>query len=85
MIANIIQVGFFAGSILFLFITMIVVSAGWRKTCATFKNITKTQYPDLDFKCNGQQPHYLAYQPNGGEFIAAAVSQLIDKLLLIFS
>ena len=51
---------------------MIVVSAGWGKTCATFKNITKTQYPDFDFKCNGQQQNGL---PNGGEFIAAAVSQ----------
>ena len=61
---------------------MIVVSAGWGETCATFKNITITQYPDLDFKCNGQQQNGL---PNGGELIAAAVSQLIDKLLLIFS
>ena len=76
MIANIIQVGFFAGSILFLFITMVVVSAGWRKTCDTFKNITQTQLPELVFKCNGEQPNYgLRFRPNGGEFIGAAVSQ----------
>ena len=63
---------------------MIVVSAGWGETCATFKNITKTQYHDLDFKCNGQLQNDFPF-PNGGELIAAAVSQLIDKLLLIFS
>ncbi|XP_019861038.1 PREDICTED: uncharacterized protein LOC109589388 [Amphimedon queenslandica] len=87
LIANIIQVGFFVGSILFLFISMVVVSAGWRKTCDTFKNITKTQYHELVFKCNGQQPSYglpyLPYLPNGGEFIGAAVCAALGILFTI--
>ena len=64
---KIIQVGFFAVSIFFLFITMIVVSAGWGKTCATLKNIDSTRYD-----CYG--PHR-GNPPNGADFITAAVSQ----------
>ncbi|XP_019856341.1 PREDICTED: uncharacterized protein LOC109584882 [Amphimedon queenslandica] len=85
LIANIIQVGFFVGSILFLFISMVVVSAGWRKTCDTFKIITQQpQYHDVVFKCNGEQPNYgLSYRPNGGEFIGAAVCAALGILFTI--
>uniref|UniRef100_A0A1X7U2U1 Uncharacterized protein n=1 Tax=Amphimedon queenslandica TaxID=400682 RepID=A0A1X7U2U1_AMPQE len=85
LIANIIQVGFFVGSILFLFISMVVVSAGWRKTCDTFKNITQqTQYHEFVFKCHGEQPNYgLPYRPNGGEFIGAAVCAALGILFTI--
>ncbi|XP_019856185.1 PREDICTED: uncharacterized protein LOC105313950 isoform X7 [Amphimedon queenslandica] len=81
LIANIIQVGFFIGSILFLFITMVVVSAGWGKTCATYKNITSsggTPRSFFNIECTG--PQFFRgellrgpYQPNGTEIITAAV------------
>ena len=77
LISMIIQFGFFAGSILFLFITTIVVSAGWGKTSFTYFNIT-SNHPNIDtgFDCDG--PQYISgsgpYPPNGAEFITAAVS-----------
>ena len=79
LLAKIMQTVFFAGSIVTLFITTFVVSAGWGKTCFTYFNVT-SQHPDIDsgFHCDG--PQYSAitghgpYPPNGGEFIAAAVS-----------
>ena len=75
LIAKIIQVGFFAGSILFLFITTVVVSAGWGKSCATFNNITKNG-GDTTFDCTGPRYSfgYGLYLPNGEEFITAVVS-----------
>ena len=72
------QIVFFAGSIVTLFITTIVVSAGWGKTCFTYFNIT-SNHPDIDsgFHCDG--PQYISgsgpFPPNGAEFITAAVSQ----------
>ncbi|XP_019863380.1 PREDICTED: uncharacterized protein LOC109592356 [Amphimedon queenslandica] len=87
LIANIIQVGFFVGSILFLFITMVVVSAGWGKTCATFKNITKAQDygPSFKFKCTEQLQKQTdsPYRPNGAEFIGAAVCAGVGTLFTI--
>ena len=85
LIANIIQVGFFAGSILFLSITTIVVSAGWGKTCATYhnNNIPHRQlffyqvFDSENFQCAGPRytrSGYGPYLPNGAEFIAATVS-----------
>uniref|UniRef100_A0A1X7U438 MARVEL domain-containing protein n=1 Tax=Amphimedon queenslandica TaxID=400682 RepID=A0A1X7U438_AMPQE len=78
LIANIIQAGFFVGSILFLFITMIVVSAGWGKTCATYRNITSsggTSNSAFNIDCTG--PQYISdvgpFAPNGADFITAAV------------
>ena len=75
LIAKILQIGFFAGSILFLFITTVVVSAGWGKSCATYKNITKNGGNTI-FDCTG--PQYVSdigpLPPNGAEFITAAVS-----------
>ena len=71
LIAKIIQVGFYAGSIVFLFITTFVVLAGWGSSCL-YSNITK--YPNLD--CTG--PRYVLghgpYPPNSADFITAAVS-----------
>uniref|UniRef100_A0A1X7SJD3 MARVEL domain-containing protein n=1 Tax=Amphimedon queenslandica TaxID=400682 RepID=A0A1X7SJD3_AMPQE len=82
LIAKTIQVGFFVGSILFLFITMIVVSAGWGKTCATYKNITDsggTPRSVFNIDCTGPQfthsdyyPPRGPYPPNGAEIITAA-------------
>ena len=79
LISMIIQVGFFAGSIFFLFITMIVVSAGWGKTCATYKNITRAGItPNSEFNIDCTRPQYSyrhgPYPPNGTDFITAAVS-----------
>ena len=84
MIAKIIQGGFFVGSILFLFITMIVVSAGWGKTCATYKNITTAgAVPRSLFNLDCTGPQYVSngdgsgigpFPPNGAEIITAAVS-----------
>ena len=78
-ISMIIQFGLFFGSILLLFITSIMVSAGWGMTCFTYFSIT-SKYPNIDsgFHCNG--PQYTAisgsgpFPPNGAEFITAAVS-----------
>ncbi|XP_019856336.1 PREDICTED: uncharacterized protein LOC109584879 isoform X2 [Amphimedon queenslandica] len=84
LIAKILQIGFFSGSILFLFITTVVVSAGWGKTCATNKNITKTG-ADTYFDCTG--PQYLSglgpLAPNGAEIITAAAFAGIGVLLTI--
>ena len=84
LIIKIIQVGFFAGSILFLFITTVVVSAGWGKTCATYKNITRagiTPNSIFNLDCTGPQyasngygPGIGPFPPNGAEIITAAVS-----------
>ncbi|XP_019856181.1 PREDICTED: uncharacterized protein LOC105313950 isoform X3 [Amphimedon queenslandica] len=80
LIAKILQVVIFVGSILFLLITMIVVSAGWGKTCATYKNITSsggTPNSLFNIDCNG--PQYVSgssvgpFPPNGAEIITAAV------------
>ena len=67
---------------------MIVVSVGWEKTCATYKNNNIPQrqflYQTFDsesFQCAGPQYTQSGYGlygphvPNGAEFIAAAVSQ----------
>ena len=54
---------------------MIVVSAGWAKTCATYKKLAKDakySYLASDFHCKGYQ--YINSPPNGAEFIAAGVS-----------
>ena len=68
---------------------MIVVSAGWGKSCATYKNITRTG-GRASFDCTG--PQFFRYglyslkgpdPPNGAEMITAAVSKKY-KLLLIF-
>ena len=73
LIAKILHIGFFAVSISFLFITTVVVSAGWGKTCATFKNMTTTDpSADFDFQCTGKLHAYIL-EVNGAEFIAAAV------------
>uniref|UniRef100_A0A1X7U3Q4 Uncharacterized protein n=1 Tax=Amphimedon queenslandica TaxID=400682 RepID=A0A1X7U3Q4_AMPQE len=81
-IAKIIQVVIFVGSILFLLITMIVVTTGWEKTCATYKNITRTGGTPgsvFNLDCNG--PQYISdsysssigpFPPNGAEIITAA-------------
>uniref|UniRef100_A0A1X7U3P9 MARVEL domain-containing protein n=1 Tax=Amphimedon queenslandica TaxID=400682 RepID=A0A1X7U3P9_AMPQE len=61
LIAKILQVVIFVGSILFLLITMIVVSAGWGKTCATYKNITSsggTPSSLFNIDCTGPQYIY---------------------------
>ena len=84
-IAKILQVVLFAGSIIFLFITMVVVSAGWAKTCATYKKLMHqlTLRDDAGisitfntvFKCTGSQNSLAgAIPPNGAEIITAAVS-----------
>ncbi|XP_019856332.1 PREDICTED: uncharacterized protein LOC109584878 [Amphimedon queenslandica] len=85
-IAKIIQVGIYVGSILFLFITTIVVSAGWGKTCATYNNLSRTGItPNSYFKinCNGPQHSYGygPYPPNGADFIAAAVFACVSAVL----
>ena len=66
---------------------MIVVSVGWEKTCATYKNkILHRQlfyqvFDSESFQCAGPQytqsgyGSYGPHLPNGAEFIAAAVSQ----------
>ena len=89
MIAKIIQVGLFTGSILFLFVTMIVVSAGWGKTCATYRNITSsggTPRSLFNIDCTG--PQYFSgvgpFPPNGAEIITAAVSKKIQGITNIF-
>ncbi|XP_019856180.1 PREDICTED: uncharacterized protein LOC105313950 isoform X2 [Amphimedon queenslandica] len=91
LIAKILQIGFFVGSMLFLLITMIVVSTGWGKTCATYKNITRTGgVPGSVFNldCNG--PQYISdglgssigpFPPNGAEIIIAAVFAGVGVLL----
>ncbi|XP_019856177.1 PREDICTED: uncharacterized protein LOC109584769 [Amphimedon queenslandica] len=88
LIANIIQAGFFVGSILFLFITMIVVSAGWGKTCATYRNITSsggTPRSLFNIDCTG--PQYRSsvgpFAPNGADFITAAVFAGVGAVLAI--
>ncbi|XP_019856179.1 PREDICTED: uncharacterized protein LOC105313950 isoform X1 [Amphimedon queenslandica] len=80
LIAKILQVVIFVGSILFLLITMIVVSAGWGKTCATYKNITSsggTPSSLFNIDCTGPQYIYGSrgspFPPNGAEIITAAV------------
>ncbi|XP_019856183.1 PREDICTED: uncharacterized protein LOC105313950 isoform X5 [Amphimedon queenslandica] len=86
LIAKILQVVIFVGSILFLFITMIVVSAGWGKTCATYRNITSsggTPRSVFNINCNG--PQYISdsspFPPNGAEIITAAVFAGVGVLL----
>ena len=60
---------------------MVVVSAGWRKTCATYTNITRTGGgPNFKIHCSG--PQYFSgvgpFAPNGADFITAAVSHYIN-------
>uniref|UniRef100_A0A1X7U4Y6 MARVEL domain-containing protein n=1 Tax=Amphimedon queenslandica TaxID=400682 RepID=A0A1X7U4Y6_AMPQE len=90
LIANIIQAGFFVGSILFLFITMIVVSAGWGKTCATYRNITSsggTPRSLFNIDCTG--PQYRSsvgpFAPNGADFITAAKCSGVANVLAIIT
>ncbi|XP_019861689.1 PREDICTED: uncharacterized protein LOC109590209 [Amphimedon queenslandica] len=81
LVAKILQIGFFAVSILFLFITTVVVAAGWSQTCATFKNMTTTQpSTDFSFQCTGKLQAYII-EPNGAEFIAAAVCAGVGAVL----
>lgn len=65
---------------------MIVVTTGWEKTCATYKNITRAGDAPrsvLNLDCNGPQyisesnysPRIGPFPPNGAEIITAAVSR----------
>uniref|UniRef100_A0A1X7SP35 Uncharacterized protein n=1 Tax=Amphimedon queenslandica TaxID=400682 RepID=A0A1X7SP35_AMPQE len=77
-----IQVGFYAGSIVFLFITTFVVSSGWGSSCLS---LNSTKYPNLD--CTG--PRYILgcgpYPPNGADFITATVCSGVANVLTIIT
>ena len=59
-------------SMLFLFITMIVVSSGWAKTCSTIRKLKETSHSSyLYLACTGYR--FDEYPPHGGEIIAVSV------------
>ena len=56
----------------FLFITMIVVSSGWAKTCATIRKLKEASHSSyLYLACTGYR--FDEYPPHGGEIIAVSV------------
>lgn len=56
-------------AIISLFTTTFVVSAGWAKTCKTYRDIGKSTDA---FSCTGYQDNSQS-TPHGGEIIASAV------------
>ena len=68
--AKVFQVILFSIALIFLFITAVVVAAGWAKTCHSFKSIHSQL---SQFSCTGNQ-YKTGQITDGREIIASAVS-----------
>ena len=66
--AKVFQVILFSIALIFLFITAVVVAAGWAKTCHSFKSINSQL-----FSCTGNR-FTTGQITDGSEIIASAVS-----------
>ena len=70
--AKVFQVILFSIALIFLFITAVVVAAGWAKTCYSFKSIHV--HPQFSqFSCTGNQ-YKTGQITDGRQIIASAVS-----------